>query len=219
MIYLRITQFHNSIGTYSPNIIFMITLISKIYWKIYGWKIVGSIPPKINKMILVIAPHTSWIDILIGFAARPKLGIKDAKFMGKKELFEGPFGKILKNMGGIPVDRKAKLGVVDQIAKYYNENNRLIIGVSPEGTRKRVNKLKTGFYHIAKTANIPIVLIGFDYKSRVVLVGDLIYTSDNEVLDIEKIIEFFSTIQGANPEFDLRHLKKNLRSSKNGSDE
>lgn len=185
----------------------MITLFSKIYWKVKGWKVNGALPPNLKKAILVIAPHTSWVDILIGFAARSKLRIKDAKFMGKKELFQGPFGKVLKNMGGIPVDRKAKLGVVDQVAKYFNENERFFVGVSPEGTRKRVDTLKTGFYHIAKTANIPIVLIGFDYKKREVVVGSPIYPSDNEEADIEKIIAFFSTIEGAIPEMDLRHLK------------
>ncbi|PWH87152.1 1-acyl-sn-glycerol-3-phosphate acyltransferase [Brumimicrobium oceani] len=186
----------------------MLTLLSKLYWKIYSWKMAGALPADLKKAILVIAPHTSWVDILVGFAARSKMGIKDAKFMGKKELFEGPFGKILKNMGGIPVDRKAKLGVVEQVAKYYEENERFFVGVSPEGTRKRVDKLKTGFYHIAKTANIPIVLIGFDFKNREVVVGDPIYPSGNEEADIKKFINFFSTIQGAKPEFDLRHLNK-----------
>lgn len=185
----------------------MLTLISKIYWAIKGWKIVGELPLQHKKMILVIAPHTSWVDILIGFAARSKLGIKHAKFMGKKSLFEGPFGWILKNMGGIPVDRKAKLGVVEQITKYYDDNDEFIVGVSPEGTRKRIDYLKTGFYHIAKSANIPIVLIGLDFKKKQVIVDKPIFVGKSEEEDLKEIIKFFSSIQGAKKELDMRHLK------------
>jgi 1-acyl-sn-glycerol-3-phosphate acyltransferase len=184
----------------------MITLVSKFYWKIFGWKIVGTIPSELKKMILVIAPHISWVDILIGFASRSKLGIQHAKFIGKKELFEGFFGGFLKRMGGIPIDRKGKLGIVEQIAKYYADNDEFIVGVSPEGTRKRVDKLKTGFYHIAKSADIPIVLVGFDYKKRQVILADPMYASENEEADIKKVVAFFSTIEGAKPEYDLRHL-------------
>lgn len=186
----------------------MITLLSKFYWKLFGWKIVGALPTDLKKMILVIAPHTSWIDILIGFASRHKLRIQHAKFIGKKELFEGLLGGWLKRLGGIPIDRKGKLGVVEQIAKYYADNDEFIVGVSPEGTRKRVDKLKTGFYHIAKSANVPIVLVGFDYKKRQVILADPIYVTENGEADIEKIIDFFSTVEGAKPAMDLRHLKR-----------
>jgi 1-acyl-sn-glycerol-3-phosphate acyltransferase len=111
-------------------------------------------------------------------------------------------------MGGIPIDRSGKLGVVEQIAKYYNENDEFIVGFSPEGTRKRVDKLKTGFYHIAKSANIPVIPVGFDYKRRQVIIADPIYTSENENYDIKKITAFLSTIKGAKPEFDLGNLEE-----------
>lgn len=184
----------------------MLTLISKIYWKLFGWKIVGKLPSDAKKMILVVAPHTSWVDILIGFASRHKLKIQHAKFLAKKELFDGVFGGVLRRLGGIPVDRSAKLGVVEQIVKYYDDNDEFMIGVSPEGTRKRVDKLKTGFYHIAKRANIPIVIVGFDYKKRQVILEKPFYASENEEADLKRIIAFFSTVVGAKPEYDLRHL-------------
>lgn len=187
----------------------MITFLSKLYWKLYGWKTVGALPTDIKKMLLVIAPHTNWKDILIGFAVRDKLNIRHAKFLGKKELFEGPFGKWLLNLGGIPIDRKGKLGAVEQVASYYNSNEAFIVGISPEGTRKRVDTLKTGFYHMAKKANVPMVLVGFDFKNKEVLIGDPIYASENEEEDFKNIIAFFSTIQGATPENDLTHLKGN----------
>lgn len=189
----------------------MITSISKLYWRLSGWKIKGELSPDLKKAIFLVAPHTSWIDIFVGFAVRDKLNIHHAKFLGKKELFEGFYGKWLLNLGGIPVDRFAKedrkQGVVDQVVKLYNENERFIIGMSPEGTRKRVDKLKTGFYYIAKNAQIPIVLIGFDFKNKQVIIGESMYTTDNQEADLKKIIAFFSTIQGAKPKYDMRHLK------------
>lgn len=186
----------------------MIEAFSKLYWRINKWKITGSLPKEHKKMILVVAPHTSWIDILIGFAVRDKLNIPHAKFLGKKELFEAFYGKWLLRLGGIPVDRSAKLGVVEQVVKYYDEKDKFILGISPEGTRNRVNTLKTGFYHIAKATSIPIILVGFDFKNKQVILGDPIYTSENEAADFKKILKFFSTIQGANPKKDLTHLQK-----------
>lgn len=188
----------------------MLTLISKIYWRLTGWRIVGTLPYE-KKMILVIAPHTSWVDILIGFAARHKLKITHAKFIGKKELFEGIMGGMLRRLGGIPIDRSGQLGVVEQIAEYYRENDEFIIGVSPEGTRKRVDKLKTGFYYIAKTVGIPIVIVGFDYKNKEVVLANPIYAGENEEEDLKKIIAFYSTIEGAKPEYDLRHLAEKMK--------
>nr|WP_299205537.1 1-acyl-sn-glycerol-3-phosphate acyltransferase [uncultured Brumimicrobium sp.] len=98
----------------------MLTLISKIYWRLTGWRIVGTLPYE-KKMILVIAPHTSWGDILIGFAARHILKITHAKFIGKKELFEGIMGGMLRRLRGIPIDRSGQLRVVEQIAEYFRK--------------------------------------------------------------------------------------------------
>ena len=187
----------------------MIQFFSDLYWKFKGWKIVGAFPSDLKKMMIVIAPHTSWVDILIGFAARKRLKIKHAKFLGKKEIFEGIFGKWLLKLGGIPVDRHAKLGAVEQVVQYYNDHEEFIIGMSPEGTRNRIDKLKTGFYYMAKNANVPILLLGFDFKNKQVVIGEPFYASDNEEEDFKKIIAFFSTIEGYNAEKDMRHLNNN----------
>ena len=186
-------------------------LLLKMYWKLAGWKISGALPPELKKMILVVAPHTSWKDILVGFAARHELKIDHAKFLGKKELFEGPFGRFFKNLGGIPVDRfnknSGKESVVDQAVNLFNENENFILGISPEGTRKRVEKLKTGFYQIARNAHIPMVLVGFDFKNKEVVLGEPIFAGENQEDDFKKIINFFATIEGANPELGLGHLQ------------
>lgn len=189
----------------------MLRFLLKLYWKINGWEIAGSLPHQYKKMILVVAPHTSWKDIFVGFAARQELKIDHAKFLGKKELFDGPFGGFFRRLGGIPVDRfnkqDNKPSVVDQAVLLYKENENFILGISPEGTRKRVEKLKTGFYQIAKNAGIPMVLVGFDFKNKQVVLADPIFASENQEADFEKIIAFFSKIEGDNPELGLGHLQ------------
>ena len=159
-------------------------------------------------MLLIVAPHTSWKDIMIGFAARNELKIWYAKFLGKKELFDGPFGWLFRWLGGTPVDRFSSQGVVDQVVDLYESNEFFLIALAPEGTRKRVNKLRSGFYHIAKKAQVPILPIGLDYGKKQLKIGEAFYASDDEDLDFKKIISFFSSIQGRIPAFDLRHLRE-----------
>lgn len=173
-----------------------------------GWKLSGKLPEQHKKLVLAVAPHTHWFDILIGFAARNVMNINHAKFLGKKELFVGPQGWLLRKLGGTPVDRYAKLGMVDQVVELFNANDNFMLGLSPEGTRKRVDKLKSGFYHIAKKAGVPIVPIGLDYGNKKLVIGEAFFAGDNEAEDMEKIIAFYAGIQGKLPDKDLRHLKK-----------
>lgn len=177
------------------------------YWKYFGWKLSGSFPHHHKKMVLAIAPHTHWIDLMVCFAARHTMQIEHAKFLAKKELFVWPLGWILRKLGGTPVDRFSKLGMVDQAAAFFSQNENFILGLSPEGTRKRVDKLRSGFYHIAKTAGVPILPIGLDYENKQVIIGEAFFTSNDEGADMKKIIAFFSNIRGKNPDLDLRHLK------------
>ena len=185
----------------------MVRLVLKLYWKVFRWKISGTFPYQYKKIVLAVAPHTHWVDVMTGFVARQALHIEHAKFLAKKELFVWPLGWILRKMGGTPVDRCAKKGMVDQVVALFNAHETFMLGISPEGTRKRVDTLRTGFYHIAKKAGVPIVPIGFDYANRCVVVGEAFFASDDEAADLKKIIAFYATITGRNPELDLRHLK------------
>lgn len=187
----------------------MFSSFLKLYWKFAGWEVVGKFPHQYNKLILIVAPHTSWVDILLGFAARRQLNIGHAKFMAKKELFDGPFGRFFSRLGGTPVDRSGKHGMVEQAVALFNTHEKFILAIAPEGTRKRVDKLRTGFYHIAKAAQVPILPIGFDFKNKKVILGQPLFTSTDEDGDMKKIISFFSDIQGHNPTLDLRHLRQN----------
>ena len=185
----------------------MLRFIWKIYWKLSGWKIAGEFPYQYKKMVLAVAPHTSWIDVLIGFAARNELKITHAKFLGKKELFVWPLGWILRKLGGTAVDRFSKHGLVEQVAALFATHEIFLLGMAPEGTRKRVDKLRSGFYHIAKLAQVPILPIGLDYKNKQLVLGEPFFASDDEAADFKKIIAFFADIKGREPDGDLRHLK------------
>jgi len=186
----------------------MLRFLLRLYWKIFGWKLSGTFPYQYKKMVLAVAPHTSWIDVMVGFAARHAMHIDHAKFLGKKELFVWPLSWILRKMGGTPVDRFGKQGMVDQAVALFNANENFMLGLAPEGTRKRVNTLRSGFYHIAKKAGVPIVPIGFDYENKRVLIGEAFFPGNDEAADLKKMIAFYAEIKGRSPELDLRHLKE-----------
>ena len=185
----------------------MLRLFLKLYWKLSGWKLSGNFPYQYKKIVLAVAPHTHWMDVMTGFIARQAMHIEHAKFLAKKELFVWPLGWVLRKMGGTPVDRFAKSGMVDQVVELFNSHETFMLGLSPEGTRKRVDKLRTGFYHIAKKAGVPIVPIGFDYANRLVVIGEAFFPGGDEEVDLKKIISFYAEIQGKRPKLDMRHLK------------
>ena len=186
----------------------MLRFFWKLYWQLSGWKVVGNFPHHFKKMVIIVAPHTSWQDIFIGFAARSELKIEKAKFLGKKELFDGPFGWLFRWLGGTPVDRFHKQGMVEQVAELFNSRDTFLLAMAPEGTRKRVDKLRSGFYQIAKKAGVPILPVGLDFEHKHLVIGEPILPGENEKVDFQKIISFFAEIKGKKPAFDLRHLKE-----------
>ena len=134
---------------------------------LFGWKATGSIPEDLKKFVVVAAPHTSAWDFPLGVLARSAMG-RDIKFIGKKSLFRPPFGWIMRKLGGYPVDRKKSQNFVDSIVAVYDAHEEFAIALAPEGTRKKVNRFRTGFYYIAKGAGIPIILVRFDYDRKVI---------------------------------------------------
>jgi len=181
--------------------------IWKLYWKLSGWKVKGSFPYHEMKLIMIVAPHTSWKDVLVGFAARAVLHIDHAKFLGKKELFDGPFGWFFRWLGGVPVDRFSSHGVVQQVADLLRKNETFLVAMSPEGTRKRVDKLRTGFYHIARQAQVPLLMVGLDFAKKELVLSEPFYASEDESADFSRIISFFAPVKGRHPEKGLAHLK------------
>lgn len=164
-------------------------------FKVCGWSLKGEYLVHIKKSIIIVAPHASWIDFPVGLGARSMMKIP-IYFWGKKELFDGIFGWMFRWLGGYSVDRKNKSNLVDSIVDIYNHKESFIAVLAPEGTRKDVNELRTGFYYIATKANIPIIMIGFDFINKVIKVSEPFYPSGDFSVDKMIIAEYFSKIPG-----------------------
>jgi 1-acyl-sn-glycerol-3-phosphate acyltransferase len=143
---------------------------------------------------------------VVGLAARYVTPIHKAYFLGKKELFDGVFGWFFRALGGTPVDRSSSHGVVQQVADKFKHYDVFRIAMSPEGTRKKVEKLRTGFYYIAKEAKVPILLVGFDFKQKQVIYGPVILPSNDEAADFKQITSFFASIEGKHKDAGMAHL-------------
>jgi len=134
--------------------------------RVLRWEFVGEFP-NLPKMVLIVAPHSSNWDFIIGVAVMFALGF-DANFIGKQELFRGPVGILIRWLGGIPVDRSSPKGQVGQLRDTLRQRERVILAITPEGTRKPVTEWKRGFYHIAHAAGLPIAPVYFDNATRTV---------------------------------------------------
>ncbi len=173
-----------------------------LLFKIFGWKVNGAMPVE-KKFIIAVGPHTSNWDFPVGLAARSILRIRKAQFLGKSQLFKPPFGWFFRALGGHPVERTTHHEMVEQVVKIFNRHDEFVLALAPEGTRKKVDKLRTGFYYIAKGAHVPIVPVGFDFGKKEIIVSQPVYLTDDMDADMEKIMSFYRTIQGRNPELGL----------------
>ncbi|MEJ0054382.1 MAG: lysophospholipid acyltransferase family protein [Bacteroidota bacterium] len=174
-----------------------------LVFKVLGWKVRGEMPLSEKKFIIAIAPHTSNWDFLVGVAARSILRIYKAQFLGKSQLFKPPFGWFFRMLGGHPVERTTSQDMVEQVVRIFNRYDKFMLAMAPEGTRRKVEKLRTGFYYIAKGAHVPIVPVGFDFRKKEVVVAAPIYPTDDLTSDLEKITAFYRTITGRNPELGI----------------
>jgi 1-acyl-sn-glycerol-3-phosphate acyltransferase len=170
-----------------------------IFLRWMRWKIIGTITPEIKKCVLMVAPHTSWHEFYLGGFTRGITKIP-MHYVAKKELFKFPFSIYFKWMGGIPLDRKGSKDKVEAIAKLYSQYDELRLAIFPEGTRKKVNELKTGFYYIAEKAKVPIIPVAFDFSKREVRIGTAFYTTGNYEKDYKEILPFFKNVKGKKSE-------------------
>lgn len=174
------------------------------WFKVRGWRIPKRFPVGLKQYVLAVAPHTSNIDFPVGVAARRLLGL-NVKFVAKAELFKFPVRSILLNLGGYPVDRSKKSNFVDQVVELFQTKNDFAICVTPEGTRSRVETWKTGFYHMAVKAGVPIIMVGFDYPMRVVVVSDPFQPTGDMETDFARMDQFFEKIVPKHPENSKYH--------------
>ena len=171
-------------------------IISIVILKLAGWRVSGE-TPSLPKFVMIAAPHTSNWDLpytlFIAFVMKVKI-----YWMGKKEIFSPPFGPLFKWLGGIPIDRSKANGVVGQSIEQLKKAERLVLTVPPTGTRKKVMRWKTGFYHIAHGAGVPIVLGFLDYGRKMGGVGPIFHPTGDINADMKEIQAFYKDIQGRN---------------------
>lgn len=178
----------------------MITRFFAWWFKFSGWKIVGNVPTGLKKAVVIAAPHTSNWDFLYALAVFRILNLK-VNYLAKKELFKFPLSIILKGTGGIPVERNKKMNLTELFIKKFNESKELLIMIPAEGTRKRVDKWKSGFYFTALGANVPVLPGYLDYKKKEGGFGQPIYLTGNKEADLAKFKEFYKDKTGRHPNF------------------
>ena len=174
-----------------------------IYYKILGWNVVGNVSASketVKKAVIIAVPHTSWHDFHIGVLLRKVIGLK-TNFVGKKELFVGPLGWYLRAIGGAPIDRHSKENKVDIIANLFKNHDEFRMALAPEGTRKKVGQWRTGFYYIAKKANVPIIMFTLDFANKQNKISKPFYPTDDKEADFKFMHQFFEGVVGKIPEY------------------
>lgn len=175
-----------------------------IFFRLMGWRLNGVISPDLKKCIMIVVPHTSWVDFFIGVLTRGSIGL-EMHYVAKKELFRFPFGAWFKWMGGAPLDRSRAENKVDTIAQLFHEREVFRLAIAPEGTRKRVEKWKTGFYYIAMKAGVPIVAVAFDYGKKEVKIAEPFYPTGDISADLEILEANYKGVNGYVPEYSYKN--------------
>lgn len=179
-------------------------LYRRIFFGLMGWRIQGAFDPAVTRCVIMVMPHTSWHDFYIGLLARGIIGL-EMHYVAKAELFRFPFGAYFRWMGGAPIDRSATSNKVESIAQIFQRRPVFRMAIAPEGTRKKVTQLKTGFYFIAHQAGVPILPVAFDYGNKRVVVGTYFYPTGKLTQDLPLLLAHFKGVSGKHPaqQFDL----------------
>lgn len=172
---------------------------SKYILRLFGWEIYNNVSPEIKKAVVVIAPHTSTWDFIIGRLAFNVLQL-NVKFLIKKEFFFFPIGFLLKWLGGVPVDRQAGRDTFHFARELFDSHESIFLAITPEGTRKLTNKWKKGFYIVSQRADVPIVLAVLDYKNKRGGMDTLFRPSGNYKSDFMDIQKFYKGAHARHPE-------------------
>ncbi|MCF6278026.1 MAG: lysophospholipid acyltransferase family protein [Anaerolineales bacterium] len=186
---------------------------AKYALRLFGWSVVAELPP-VQKYLMIGAHHTSNWDLPILLLMMAALGLK-FHWIGKDSLFKGPQGWLMRWLGGIPVQRGARKNFVAQIIDLYNDSTRkdMVITISPEGTRRSVDHWKTGFYHIATGAQIPVAMCFLDYSRKTCGIGGYFYLTGDVEADLAVLKDFYADKVGKFPcrQGTIRFLPKNTK--------
>lgn len=178
--------------------------INAFLLKLLGWTIIDGRPKGLRQYILVVAPHTSNWDFMLGLLVRSAMRLTDVRYLAKKELFKWPMGWLFRALGGYPVDRSKHTNMTEAVVELFRRNPDFKIAITPEGTRKYVPEWKTGFHRIAVQAEVPIILCSFDYGTKTVSFSDAFPLSGDVAADIEAMKAVFRKAKGRNPEQGVR---------------
>ncbi|WP_324993267.1 lysophospholipid acyltransferase family protein [Hyalangium sp.] len=174
--------------------------MGRIWMGVFGWRVEGALPAT-RKFVFIAAPHTSNWDLPFMIATAYVLGVR-ISWLGKHTLFEGPFGGFMRALGGIPVDRRSRHSMVEQVAERFQQAEELVLGISPEGTRKKVEYWKSGFYHIARAAQVPVGMGFLDFGRKVAGLGPLLPLTGDVRADMDQVRAFYRDLRGKLPEFE-----------------
>jgi len=162
-----------------------------------GWNIEGEFPVR-AKMVAIVAPHTSNWDFIIGILAVFAIGI-DVRFLAKHTLFKGPLGVFMRWCGGMPVNREAPQGLVPQAVGAIESAPAIFLAITPAGTRSSTRPWKSGFYHIAVAARVPILPVAFDGPNRAIRFLPPFEPSGDYAVDLPKLMALYAGVQGIRP--------------------
>ncbi len=176
----------------------MLQRTAKLVLRISGWTAVGDVPD-VPKAVFIAAPHTSNWDGLWALAYRASLGV-DIRFFAKESLFWFPLGALLRGLGGIPLDRSEARSAVRTAVSMFESRQSFYFGLAPEGTRALRDSWKTGFYRIAKLADVPVFFGILDYKNKRVGIAGRLDLTDDKDADLSKCAAFYENIEGRWPE-------------------
>lgn len=176
----------------------------KLLFRLGGWKITHYLPKEIKRCVIVAAPHTSNWDFMYGMGALKIMKLR-MRFTIKKEWIRFPLKKLMQNLGALPIDRSpksdgSKKSAVEAMAELFDTHEELLLLITPEGTRSRVEKWRTGFYYVALNAKVPLALGFMDYKTRTCGIDKILYPTGDFYKDMKEVMAFYATKTGKNPE-------------------
>lgn len=176
----------------------LLSALGRLTMRLTGWRFEGNFPD-CAKMMVIVSPHTSNWDVPVGLQAKFALRW-EVRFIAKKEVFWWPLGPILRSLGSVPVDRSAAGDMVDSTVEAFRRADKLCLLITPEGTRKKVKRWKSGFHRIARGASVPIVLITFDYPRKMVRLGPTFTATDDYERDLAEIRSHITASMACRPE-------------------
>jgi 1-acyl-sn-glycerol-3-phosphate acyltransferase len=172
--------------------------IGKTWLKVFGWKTVGEVPP-VPRAIFVAHPHTTGWDLPFTLAVAWSMRM-NISWVGKNTLFRGPLKYFFRALGGVPVDRSKRNNQVKAIADAICNEERVYLAIAPSGTRTRKDHWKSGFYHISREANVPLLLAFMDYAKKQGGLGPVFMPSGDVKADMDVIRAFYDGVRGKHPE-------------------